>query len=123
MCSICGNPKCGEYSTLSEAAKPITAAVSELKAAGYGAVGVTPGDAVVTGVPTMAHEPLTQRELLDRREASKANLKKAHEAQHGLAKANDNLNLPEADEDADEEPKAKAKAGAQTKAQEPAEDK
>lgn len=113
MCSICGNPKCGEYSTLSEAAKPITAAVSALKAVGYGAVGVTSDDAVVTGVPTMAHEPLTQREILDSREKAKANLKAAHERQHGLAKANDNLTAPGTDDDA---PKAKAQAKAEDKA-------
>ena len=117
MCDICGNPKCGEYSTLSEAAKPVTAAVSALNEAGYGAVGVTADGAVVTGEPTMAHEALTAREILDRRDAAKANLKAAHERQHGLAKANDNLTPAEAAEADDGAPKVSAKA------QKPAEDK
>jgi hypothetical protein len=115
MCRICGNPTCGEYSTLSTAAQPVTDAVAALKAIGYEAVGVTASDRVVTGEPTMAHDAMTAREILDKREADKARLARAHAAQHGTAKANENLNLPEADED--EPPKAKAQAKAEDKAQ------
>lgn len=116
MCRICGNDKCGEYSTLSKAAEPVTADVAALKLIGYPAAGVTADGHVVTGVPTMAHDALTAREILDKRDADKARLQKAHAAQHGVAKANENLNLPADDEDADE-------SRAQAKAQQPAEDK
>jgi hypothetical protein len=117
MCQICGNPTCGEYSLLSKAAKPVTDAVAALKRIGYEAVGVTASDRVVTGAPTMAHDAMTAREILDKREGDKARLARAHAAQHGTAKANENLNLPEADEDQDGAPKAKAQAKAEDKAQ------
>ena len=116
MCQVCGNPTCGEYSTLSTAAKPVTDAVAALKRIGYEAVGVTASDRVVTGAPTMAHDAMTAREILDKREADKARLAKAHAAQHGTAKANENLNLPD-DEAEDDAPKAKAQAKAEDKAQ------
>jgi hypothetical protein len=115
MCDICGNPRCGEYSTLSAGAKPVTDAVQALKAIGFAAVGVTASDRVVTGAPTMAHDAMTAREILDKREGDKARLAKAHEAQHGTATANENLNLP--DEDEAGAPKAKAQQPADDKAQ------
>ena len=113
MCRICGNPQCGEYPTLSAAAKPVTDAVMALKAIGFTAVGVTVDDAVVTGAPTMAHDAMTAREILDKREADKAKIKAAHERQYGTATANANY----AESDEDDAPKAQAKA------QKPADDK
>lgn len=65
----------------------------------------------------MAHDALTAREILDRRDAAKTNLKTAHERQHGVAKANENLKAAiEAAEAEEESPKAKAQAKAEDKA-------
>ena len=119
MCQLCGDPRCGKVDLYKQAAAPVTAAVVALKAAGYEAVGVMADDAVVTGEPTMAHDAMTAREVMDKRDADKERLKAAHERQHGLAKANDNLNLPDEVETDAEGNVVKAK----TKAQRPAEDK
>lgn len=66
----------------------------------------------------MAHDARTAREILDKREADKANLKAAHERQHGVAKANDNLTVPEAAEEVETDA-----SGDVVKAQAKAEDK
>lgn len=66
----------------------------------------------------MAHDALTAREVLDRREAAQKNLKAAHERQHGVAKANDNMAAPEAAEEVETDAD-----GNVTKAQAKAEDK
>jgi hypothetical protein len=121
MCRICGNPTCGEYSTLSTAAEPVTVAVAALKRIGYEAVGVTADDGVVTGDPTMAHDAMTAREILDKREADKARLARAHAAQHGTAKANENLAIGEDQAEVEEE--MAAEDAAEGKAQAKAEDK
>jgi hypothetical protein len=118
MCRICGNPTCGEYSTLSAAAAPVSAAVAVLKAAGFRAIGI----ALDEGVPPMAHDALTAREVLDRREAAQKNLKAAHERQHGVAKANENLAAPDAVEQVETDADGNV-TKARTKAQKPAEDK
>jgi hypothetical protein len=105
MCQVCGDPRCGTVALMKQAAAPVTTAVAALKAVGYSAVGVTDTAAVVTGDPTMAHDAYTAREVLEGREAAKARLKAAHEAQHGVAKANDNLTLPGDDEGGDADQK------------------
>ena len=61
----------------------------------------------------MAHDAMTAREVLDKREADKAKIKAAHERQYGTATANANY----AALDEDDAPKAKAQAKAEDKAQ------
>lgn len=65
----------------------------------------------------MAHDAMTAREILDKREADKTKIKAAHERQYGTATANANY-AEQVETDAEGNVvKAKAQAKAEDKAQ------
>lgn len=78
MCRLCGDPRCGTVDLYEVAAAPVSEAVAALKADGYKAIGVN----------AMAHESKGPGPTL----AELGQMaQEAHEAKHGVAKANDNL--------------------------------